>query len=574
MRLTQPWNPSWLRVVSHENHAASPPVARLTTVEGPLSETHLQHLSFILLSSVMSPVTIYDTTLRDGTQGTGISFSTLDKIRVAERLDQFGVHYIEGGWPGSNPKDAAFFQEAAKRTWKTAKITAFGMTRRGKIKVEDDAQVQMLLDASTPVVTIVGKTWPLHVTEVFRVSLEENLAMISDTVAYLKSHGREVLYDAEHFFDSFKEDPEYSLKTIQAAKDAGADMIVLCETNGGALPEFVEEVTRKVVETLGCPIGIHTHNDGGVGVANALAAVRAGACQVQGTINGYGERVGNCNLVTVMPTLQLKMGIDVGVDLTHLRDLAHFVDELANVPHDIRAPYVGMAAFTHKGGLHVHAVQKLARTYEHVDPDLVGNERIITISDMSGQSNILVKAEGMGMPLEKGSDDVQKILAEVKRLESEGYEFEAAEASFELLIRRQLGEAVKFFEPLEYHTTHRFHFDSDYENTEATVKLRIGDENVYTVDEGDGPVNALDMALRKALVPIFPEIAQMVLLDYKVRIIDSRSGSAAKTRVLVVSGDGDTSWGTVGVSTNIINASWLALIDSIEYFLLKQKGKA
>ena len=448
------------------------------------------------------------------------------------------------------------------------------MTRRGKMKVDEDPQVQMLLDAKTPAVTIVGKTWPLHVTEVFRVTLEENLAMIADTVAYLKSHGREVLYDAEHFFDSYREDPEYSLKTIQAAKDAGADLIVLCETNGGALPEFVEEVTRKAVEVLGCPVGIHTHNDGGVGVANALAAVRAGACQVQGTINGYGERVGNCNLVTVMPNLQIKMGIDIGVDLTHLRDLAHFVDELANVPHDIRAPYVGMAAFTHKGGLHVHAVQKLARTYEHVDPGLVGNERIITISDMSGQSNILVRAEALGMPLEKGSDDVQKILAEVKHLESEGYEFEAAEASFELLIRRQLGEKVKFFEPLEYHTTHRSHFDHAFENTEATVRLRIRDDIVYTVDEGDGPVNALDMALRKALLPHFPEIARVSLQDYKVRIIDSQSGSAAKTRVLVMSGDGETSWGTVGVSTNIISASWLALIDSIEFFLLKQQTPA
>ncbi len=514
-------------------------------------------------------VTIYDTTLRDGTQGTGISFSTLDKIRVAERLDEFGVHYIEGGWPGSNPKDAAFFEEAAKRTWKNAKITAFGMTRRGKIKVEEDAQVQMLLDAQTPAVTIVGKTWPLHVTEVFQVSLEENLAMISDTVAYLKKHDREVLYDAEHFFDSFKEDPEYSLKTVKAASDAGADLIVLCETNGGALPEFVQEVTQKVIAHLGKPVGIHTHNDGGVGVANALAAVRAGANQVQGTINGYGERVGNCNLITIMPTLQLKMGIELGMDLTRLRELAYFVDELANVPHDIRAPYVGLAAFTHKGGLHVHAVQKLARTYEHVDPALVGNERIITISDMSGQTNVLIKAQAMGLPLVKGSPDVQKILAEVKRLESEGYEFEAAEASFELLIRRQLGHAAKSFELIEYHTTHRHHPGSTSETTEATVKLLVNGKAEYTVDEGDGPVNALDKALRKALLPHFPQIAQMHLEDYKVRIIDSGSGTAAKTRVLVVSSNGNRTWGTVGVSSNVIDASWEALVDSLEHFLMK-----
>jgi 2-isopropylmalate synthase len=515
------------------------------------------------------PVTIYDTTLRDGTQGTGISFSTLDKIRVAERLDDFGVHYIEGGWPGSNPKDAAFFQEAAKRTWKNAKITAFGMTRRGKLKVEEDPQVQMLLDAQTPAVTIVGKTWPLHVTEVFQVSLEENLAMISDTVAYLKSHGREVLYDAEHFFDSFKEDPEYSLKTVKAASDAGADLIVLCETNGGALPEFVEEVTRKVIAHLGKPVGIHTHNDGGVGVANALAAVRAGANQVQGTINGYGERVGNCNLITIMPTLQLKMGIDLGLDLTRLRELSFFVDELANVPHDIRAPYVGLAAFTHKGGLHVHAVQKLARTYEHIDPALVGNERIISISDMSGQSNVLVKAEGMGIPLAKGSAEVNKVLAEVKRLESEGFEFEAAEASFELLIRRQLGQELKNFDLIEYHTTHRHHPGSSAETTEATVKIHVKGNAEYTVDEGDGPVNALDKALRKALLPHFPQIARVRLEDYKVRIIDSGTGTAAKTRVLVVSSDGNRTWGTVGVSTNVIDASWQALVDSLEHFLMK-----
>lgn len=515
-------------------------------------------------------VTIYDTTLRDGTQGTGISFSTLDKIRVAEKLDEFGVHYIEGGWPGSNPKDAAFFEEAAKRTWKNAKIAAFGMTRRGKLKVEDDPQVQMLLDAKTPAVTIVGKTWPLHVTEVFQVTLEENLAMIADTVAYLKKHGREVLYDAEHFFDSFREDPEYSLKTVKAAQDAGADLVVLCETNGGALPEWVEEVTRKVIAHLGRPVGIHTHNDGGVGVANALAAVRAGAVQVQGTINGYGERVGNCNLITVMPNLQIKMGIDLGINLAHLRDLAHFVDELANVPHDIRAPYVGVAAFTHKGGLHVHAVQKLARTYEHVDPTLVGNERIITISDMSGQSNVLIRAEAMGFKFAKGAPEVQSILAEVKRLESEGYEFEAAEASFELLIRKQLKLHTPNFELLEYHVSHRRHGGSSNETCEATVKLSVGGEKVYTVDEGDGPVNALDNALRKALTPLFPSIAKMRLEDYKVRIIDSGTGTAAKTRVLVVSSDGNKTWGTVGVSTNIIDASWEALVDGFEAYLARQ----
>ncbi|MCB1207905.1 MAG: citramalate synthase [Verrucomicrobiales bacterium] len=519
----------------------------------------------------MTPFSLYDTTLRDGTQGTGISFSTLDKLRVAERLDAFGVHYIEGGWPGSNPKDAEFFQKATERKWKNAKITAFGMTRRGKMKVEDDPQVQMLLDAQTPVVTIVGKTWPLHVTEVFQVTLEENLAMIADTVAYLKKHGREVLYDAEHFFDSFREDPDYSLKTVKAAQDAGADLIVLCETNGGALPDWVEEVTRKVMAHLGRPVGIHTHNDGGVGVANALAAVRAGACQVQGTINGYGERVGNCNLITIMPNLQMKMGIDLGVDLAGLCDLARFVDEIANVPHDIRAPYVGTAAFTHKGGLHVHAVQKLARSYEHIDPTLVGNERVITISDLSGQSNVLMKATELGVTLEKGGTQVRGILQRIKDLEKDGYEYEAADASFELLILKELGQYRPFFDLLEYHSTHRYSGKQGFETCEATVKLKVGDERIYTVDDGDGPVNALDKALRKALTPAFPEIAKIALEDYKVRIIDSGSGTAAKTRVLITSTDGEESWSTVGVHYNIIDASWEALVDSLDYYLNRKR---
>jgi len=512
-------------------------------------------------------VTIYDTTLRDGTQGTGISFSVLDKIRVAEKLDDFGVHYIEGGWPGSNPKDVAFFAEAARRKWINARITAFGMTRRGRTKVGEDPQVQMLLDARTPAVTIVGKTWPLHVTEVFQVSLEENLAMIADTVRHLKAHGREVLYDAEHFFDSYREDPEYSLKTVKAAHEAGADLIVLCETNGGCLPDFVEETTRTIIAALGVPVGIHTHNDGGVGVANALAAVRAGAVQVQGTINGYGERVGNCNLTTAMPNLQFKMGIDLGLDLTGLRDLAHFVDELANVPHDIRAPYVGVAAFTHKGGLHVNAVQKLARTYEHIDPSLVGNERVISISDMSGQSNIIVKAEKAGFRLAKGGPEAARILAEVKRLESEGYEFEAAEGSFEVLLRKQLGLHRPLFELLEYHCSYRRSGEGLWNKCEATVKVRVNGEAEYTVAEGDGPVNALDAALRKALRPFYPKIAEIQLDDYKVRILNSQQGSAARTRVLIDSTDGRESWGTVGVSDNIIEASWLALVDSFEFKL-------
>lgn len=517
-------------------------------------------------------VTIYDTTLRDGTQGTGISFSVADKIRVAEKLDSFGVHYIEGGFPGSNPKDAEFFQLAKKRRWKHAKITAFGATRRGKLKIEDDPQVQLLLDAETPAVCIVGKTWPLHVTEVFQVTLEENLAMIADTVAYLKTHGREVIYDAEHFFDSYREDPAYSLKTVQAAQQAGADLIVLCDTNGGSLPEFVRHTTRAVIAALGAPVGIHTHNDCGLGVANALAALQAGAVQVQGTINGYGERVGNCDLITVIANLQLKLDTPVVADLTRLRELSLYVDEMANAPHNIRAPYVGSAAFTHKGGQHVHAVQKLARSYEHVDPSIIGNERITVVSDLAGQSNILVKAKELGFDLPKGAPEVSEILTEVKRLENEGYEFEAAEGSLALLIQKILQPHQPSWELLEYHTSFRRSGTGSCNTCEATVKLRVRGVDDYTVAEGDGPVNALDAALRKGLRPFFPEIDAIKLQDYKVRIIDGRQGTAARTRVLIESTDGVTSWGTVGVSDNIIEASWLALADSIEFKLIREAG--
>ena len=519
----------------------------------------------------MKPVTIYDTTLRDGTQGTGISFSVLDKIRVAEKLDAFGVDFIEGGWPGSNPRDVAFFAEAAKRTWKNAKIAAFGSTRRSGVSVESDSQVRTLLDAGTPVVTIVGKTWLLHVTEVLGVSPDENLGMIADTVAFLKKNGREVFYDAEHFFDSYKDDPAYSLRTVAAAKDAGADLVVLCDTNGGTLPDEVGRITGEVIKALGCPVGIHTHNDSGLGVANALAAVAAGACQVQGTVNGYGERVGNCNLTTILPTLQVKMGIRVVPDLTRLRELSRFVDELANVPQDIRAPYVGSAAFTHKGGLHVHAVQKLARSYEHMDPALVGNAQTILVSDMSGQSNILAKTKELGFEFQKGSPEVAAILRHVKDSEAAGYEFEAADASFDLLVRRTLGRHQPLFNLREYHCSFRRAALHGITTCEATVKLQVNGVAEYTVDEGDGPVNALDAALRKALRPFYSWIDDLRLTDYKVRIVDGGRGTAARTRVLIASTDGHSSWGTVGVSDNIIEASWLALVDSFEFFSVKKQ---
>lgn len=509
-------------------------------------------------------VQLYDTTLRDGTQGTGISFSVQDKIRVAEKLDAFGIDYVEGGFPGSNPKDAEFFKEARRRSWKHAKVAAFGATRRGKMKVDADPQVKLLLDAETPAVTIVGKTWPLQVTEVLGVTLEENLAMIAETVAYLKQHGREVFYDAEHFFDSYRDDPKYSLATLRAAHEAGANLTVLCDTNGGSLPEFVASATREAIAELGAAVGIHTHNDCGLGVANALAAIRCGATQVQGTINGYGERVGNCDLVTVAANLQLKMDTPVAPDLTRLRELSLFVDELANVPHNIRAPYVGSAAFTHKGGQHVHAVQKLSSSYEHVDPRLVGNRQTIVVSDLSGQSNVLAKAQELGFTLEKGAPEAAKTLAEVKRLEAEGYEFEAADASFDLLVRKALGVWKPLFELKEYHCTFR---RSRSANTcEATVKLLVGGTPEYTVAEGDGPVNALDAALRKALRPFYDWIDDLALTDYKVRIVDGRAGTAARTRVLIESTNGQRSWGTVGVSDNIIEASWQALVDSFEFY--------
>ena len=516
--------------------------------------------------------TLYDTTLRDGTQGEGINFSVLDKLRIAEKLDAFGMHYIEGGWPGSNPKDAAFFEAAKRQAFRHAKLAAFGSTRRANIPAEHDPQVKLLLDAETPVVTIFGKSWDLHVEQVLSITLEENLRMIGDTVRHLKTRGREVIYDAEHFFDGHKANPAYALNTLRAAVEAGADLVVLCDTNGGSLPEEITTAiytARGALEKIGLNVrlGIHTHNDCGLGVANALAAVRAGAVQVQGTINGYGERTGNCNLTTLIPCLQIKLSLPLVNNLPQLTDLSYFVDELANCPHDPRAPFIGSTAFAHKGGVHVHAVQKVARSYEHMDPGAVGNRQHILVSELSGQSNVLAKAHSLGFSLIKGSPEVAAVLAEVKRLENDGYEFEAAEASFELLVRKQLGHHRPLFTLQEYHCNYRRTGDRHYETCEATVKLRVGDQNEYTVAEGDGPVNALDAAVRKALRPFYPQIDGIALQDYKVRIIDSHQATAARTRVLIVSSDGHQAWSTVGVSGNIIEASWLALIDGLEYKL-------
>jgi 2-isopropylmalate synthase len=516
-------------------------------------------------------VELYDTTLRDGSQGEGINFSALDKLRIAERLDAFGIQYIEGGWPGSNPKDLEFFKQAARRKWKSAQIAAFSMTRRKAMAVENDDLMRQILEAETPVVTIVGKTWLLHVHEVLRAKPEENLAMIGDTVKFLKDQGKTVFYDAEHAFDGFKDEPEYALATWQAAEKAGAERIILCETNGGCLPEDVARIVAFARSKLSVPIGIHTHNDGGLGVANALAAINAGATQVQGTINGYGERTGNCNLTTLMPLLQLKMGRRVipAKMMPKLRELSEFVDEIANVRHDPRQPWVGQTAFAHKGGMHVHAIDRVACSYEHVNPEAVGNCRRVLISDMSGRSNILMKAAELGFKLQPDAPETRAITAEVKRLENEGYEFEAAEGSLALLIRRLFKQGESPFKIEGYHVSIRR--DKAISVCQASVKVLVDGETEHTIAEGHGPVNALDSALRAALVKFFPQLKKVQLDDYKVRILDSTSGTSARTRVLIESTDGKDSWGTVGVHENIIEASLQALSDSLEYRLSKKK---
>jgi 2-isopropylmalate synthase len=519
------------------------------------------------------PVFLYDTTLRDGTQGEGFQLSGLDKLRIAERLDEFGIDYIEGGWPGSNPKDIEFFREAKKLKLKHAKLAAFGSTRRADTAVEEDPQVRLLLEAETPVVTIFGKSWELQVTEVLRTTVEENQAMIRDTVAHLVKHGREVIYDAEHFFDGYKDSAEHALATLEAAAQGGAACLVLCDTNGGTLPSEVMEICGAVRKRLpSTPVGIHTHNDCELAVANAIAAVGAGAVQIQGTINGYGERTGNCNLTSVIPILQLKMGMEVVPRLEKLRELSYFVDDVSNNPHFARAAFVGRTAFAHKGGMHVNAVQKLARSYEHIVPGSVGNEQNILVSELSGQSNILIKAHELGIPLAKGSPEAGAILRRVKELENEGYSYEAAGGSLEILIRRELGIYQKNFDITEYHSSFRQYRDGHPPVCEATVKLSVNGTPELVVAEGHGVVNSLDLALRKALLPFYPEIAGVSLVDYKVRIIDGHEATAAKTRVLIVSTDGESNWGTVGVSHNIIEASWLALVDGIDLYLQRRKS--
>jgi 2-isopropylmalate synthase len=510
---------------------------------------------------------IYDTTLRDGTQREGISLSCDDKLRIAARLDDLGVTFIEGGWPGSNPKDAEFFLRARDREWRTAQLAAFGSTRRTGQTPEQDENLRALLEAETPVCTVVGKSWTLHVAEVLRTTLDQNLEMITDSLAFLNAHGRRVIYDAEHFFDGYKADSGYALQTLRAAVNGGAEIVVLCDTNGGSMPWEVERIVGEVLTGLNYPLGIHAHNDSECGVANSLAAVRAGVVHIQGTINGYGERCGNANLCAILPDLELKMGLRCLPDhkLSELYEVSRFVSEVANLPQNEHMAYVGRSAFAHKGGIHVAAIRRNARSYQHIDPASVGNQMRVVVSELSGRANLLSKVEELGLELDEGVN-LPEVLERLKQLEAQGFSFEAAEASVAMLLKRQAAGYRAPFELIDYavmveHRSGRGTF------AEATVKVVVEEEVVHTAAEGNGPVNALDAALRKALTPRYPALQDFQLMDYKVRIVDGRNGTAATTRVLIDTRNGRRKWSTVGASANIIEASWLALVDSIEYGL-------
>jgi 2-isopropylmalate synthase len=520
----------------------------------------------------MGRIQIYDTTLRDGSQGEGVNFSLQDKLLITRRLDELGVDFIEGGYPLSNPKDFEFFQEVRKVPLRNARIAAFGMTRRKGVEAAADTCLKALLDSQAEVVTLVGKSWDLHVRQVLGTTLEENLRMIGDSVGHCKAAGREVFYDAEHFFDGYRHNPEYALRTLRAAQEAGATVIILCDTNGGNLPESIAAAVDQVRKALRVEIGIHCHNDCDVAVANTLAAVSRGATQVQGTVNGIGERCGNVDLVSVIANLALKQGHEVlqPGSLARLTEVSRYVYEVANMNYRANQPFVGASAFAHKGGMHVHGVARNPVSYEHIDPAAVGNERRILLSELSGQSNILAKTTKYEVTHDRAL--MGKILNQVQDLEHEGYEFEAAEASFDLLVKKTIGLYQPKFQRLAY----RVNVESDAEGrpvTEATIKVRVGDEVMHTVSEGDGPVNALDGALRKALLPVFPRLREMHLADYKVRVVNARAETAARVRVVVEWRDGGAVWGTIGVSENIIEASWLALVDAVEYKLFKDEEK-
>ncbi len=519
----------------------------------------------------MRQIKIYDTTLRDGTQAEDISFSLEDKLRIAHKLDELGVHYIEGGWPGSNPKDQAFFQNIKHENFSNARIASFGSTRKAGNKVEKDPNIKALVESKSPVVTIFGKTWDLHVTDALKISLEENLDLIYDSLTFLKSKFEEVIFDAEHFFDGFKNNRDYALKAIQTAAEAQVDWIVLCDTNGGTMPYELEPILNEVKKSITAPIGIHAHNDGEAAVANSILAINQGADQVHGTINGYGERCGNANLCSIIPNIKLKLKMDCISDeqMEKLWDVSRVVNELANMRHWIHQPYVGKGAFAHKGGIHVNAIQKNRKAYEHIVPELVGNHQRVLVSDLSGKSNILYKAEEYGIDLDSKDSAVQKILTELKELEGNGFQFEGAEGSFELLMKNAVGKRNKFFDLKGFRVIIEKRNEKEQPISEATIKIVVDGQLEIMAAEGNGPIDALDKALRKALISFYPELKEVELFDFKVRILDEKSGTEANTRVLIESGDKTSKWGTVGVSSNIIEASWQALVDSLDYKLHK-----
>jgi len=521
----------------------------------------------------METIKIYDTTLRDGAQAEDIAFSLEDKVRIAQRLDELGIHYIEGGWPGSNPKDVQFFREVAHISLNHSRVAAFGSTCRRGHRPEKDRNIQMLLEANAPVVTVFGKSWDVHPRDVMKIDLNENLDMISRSVEFLGTRVDEIVYDAEHFFDGFKSDPDYAVATLKRAEEAGADCIVLCDTNGGTLPWEVEKIIKKVKRHISVPMGIHIHNDSELAVANTILAVQNGIVHVQGTINGYGERCGNANLCSIIPALKVKLGRECISDdqLKNLREVSRFVNELANIPHDKHQPYVGDSAFAHKGGIHVSAIRKNPLTYEHFSPELVGNRQRVLVSDQAGQSNILAKAAEYKIDLRSKEQVTQKILSDLKDLENKGFQFEGAEGSFEILMKKALGKHRRFFELMGFRVIVEKRAEDEPPISEATIMIRVGDRVEHTAALGNGPVNALDNALRKALEKLYPRLKEVKLVDFKVRILSSIHGTKAATRVLIESQDMSDKWGTVGVSENIIQASWQALVDSIEYKLLKEE---
>jgi len=528
-----------------------------------------------VMSTEHEQLEIYDTTLRDGAQAEDVSFSVDDKVRIAQKLDELGVHFIEGGWPGANPRDIEFFRVIKGIPLLQAKIVAFGSTRKANETTERDPNLQALLAAETQLITLFGKSWTLHVTDALGTTLEKNLKLIRESIAYLLSNGRRVFYDAEHFFDGYKADPSYALDTLRSAEEGGAERLILCDTNGGTMPWEIREIWEQVQKACIVPLGIHAHNDGEVAVANTLMAVQMGARQVQGTINGIGERCGNVNLCSVLANLELKMGRSVLSDnrLSQLRTVSNFVSEIANLLPNKRQPYVGDAAFAHKGGVHIHAVQKNAETYEHIQPELVGNRQRVLISDNTGRSGVVQKIEGFGVNISKDHPRLQELLSQLKDLEQDGYQFEGAEGSFELMVREAMGTHSPSFELLGLRVIIEKRHAEEVPITEATIMVKVGEVVEHTAAVGDGPVNALDHALRKALENFYPQLKEVELLDYKVRVLAGTHGTGSKVRVLIESGDHKNKWGTVGVSENIIEASLQALVDSIEYKLLNRDAE-